>query len=245
MNYIIEIATSNFASTKAAVKGGADRIELCSALTEGGLTPSHGYLLHCRKTFQIPLFPIIRVRGGDFLYSEDEFEVMKNDVLFCRQANFDGVVTGFLAEDGSVNKERMSAIVKLAHPMQVTFHRAFDRCKHPFEALEHIIDSGCKRILTSGQQLKAADGAGLIQRLVAAAANRIIIMPGSGVRPENIAALAAKTGAKEFHSSLHQTVNSGMQFMHPAFAGEMGEYVKATVDPGEVQALKGALRPLA
>jgi copper homeostasis protein len=241
LNYTIEIATSNYSSTAAAVKGGASRIELCSALSEGGLTPSHGYMVKCRNDFATPLFPIIRPRGRDFLYTQEEFEVIKKDVAFCKQQNFNGVVTGFLNEDGTIDENRLSTIVGLAYPMEVTFHRAFDRCKNPFEALEDIINAGCTRILTSGQKLKAEEGAGLIQDLVIVAANRIIIMPGSGVRKENIAELARQTGAREFHASLRSTSKSNMQFLHPAFKNEAGEYTHDTIDPGEVQAMFEAL----
>lgn len=243
MRYTIEIATSNYASTAAAVKGGANRIELCSALSEGGLTPSYGYLNKCRNDFSITtLFPIIRPRGGDFFYSEEEFDIIKKDLQFCRQANFDGIVTGYLNKDGSVDKNRLSTIVELAFPMDVTFHRAFDRSKNPFEALEDIISTGCRRILTSGQKSKAEEGANLIKNLVIVAANRIIIMPGSGVRKENIAALARQTGAKEFHSSLRSTSKSNMEFVHPTFENEPGEYMNDSIEPGEVQALFEALK---
>lgn len=241
MNYTIEIATGNYASTFAAVKGGANRIELCSALSEGGLTPSHAYLLQCRHDFTIPMFPIIRPRGGDFLYSEEEFEVMKNEVLFCKDANFEGIVTGFLTANGSIDKERLLTITSLAFPMQVTFHRAFDRCADPFKALEDIIKSGCKRILTSGQKLTAPDGAELIQQLVVASAGRIIIIPGSGVRKDNIATLAIRTGAVEFHSSLRSYSKSNMHFIHPTFANEAGDYDLVTIQSGEVAELYNAL----
>lgn len=242
LSYTIEIATASYASTAAAVKGGASRIELCSALSEGGLTPSYAYLLKCRHDFSIPLFPIIRPRGGDFLYTEEEFEIIKKDVVFCRETNFEGIVTGFLNGDGSIDTERLLTIVELAHPMQVTFHRAFDRCNNPFEALEEIIGCGCKRILTSGQKLTAPDGAELIRQLIRAAVNRITIMPGSGVRKDNIAALAKKTGATEFHSSLRSTTKSNMQFMHPVFKDEAGEYANDTIEPEEVRALFTALQ---
>lgn len=241
LNYTIEIATSNYASTLCAVKGGASRIELCSALTEGGLTPSYAYLLKCRKDFSLPIFPIIRPRGGDFLYSEEEFEIIKKDVLFCRDTNYDGIVSGFLTKEGTIDQERLLTIVELAHPMQVTFHRAFDRCKEPLVAIEQIINAGCKRILTSGQAPKATEGKRLIQQLVEAAAGRIIIMPGSGVRKDNIAALAEATGATEFHSSLRSVSASNMTFVHPAFADEAGDYNVDTIDPAEVKALRDAL----
>lgn len=242
MKYTIEIATANYESTAAAVKGGASRIELCSSLSEGGLTPSYGYLLKCRNNFNLPIFPIIRPRGGDFLYIEEEFEIIKKDVVFCKEANFDGIVTGFLNRDGSVDKERLSTIVELAYPMQVTFHRAFDRCKNPFEALEDVIDAGCKRVLTSGQKLKAMEGAQLIHDLIAAAAKRIIIMPGSGVRKENIATLAKLTGAIEFHSSLRSTVESKMKYIHPFFKNEESDYTTDIIKLEEVRALFNSLQ---
>ncbi|MCW3079541.1 copper homeostasis protein CutC [Segetibacter sp.] len=240
MNYIIEIATSNYASTAAAVAGGASRIELCAALSEGGITPSFGYLKKCRKDFTVPLFPIIRPRGGDFSYTDEEFEIIKQDVIFCRETNFEGIVTGFLATDGSIDKERILTIVELAYPMEVTFHRAFDRCKNPFEALEDIISVGCKRILTSGQKPTAPEGADLIQQLIGQAEDRIVIMPGSGVRKENIAILARTTGAKEFHSSLSSTTKSNMRFIHPDFENEAGDYSINTVWAEEVQLLFNA-----
>jgi copper homeostasis protein len=242
LNYTIEIATSNYTSTAAAVAGGASRIELCAALSEGGLTPSFAYLSKCRKDFSIPLFPIIRPRGGDFLYTDEEFELIKQDVIFCREINFEGIVTGFLLQDGSIDKERILTIVELAYTMEVTFHRAFDRCRDPFEALEDIIGAGCKRILTSGQKPTAPEGAALIKQLVTVAGNRIIIMPGSGVRKDNIAALASQTGAKEFHSSLRSTAQSNMQFIHPNFRNEPGDFSRDTVAQEEVQSLFIALQ---
>lgn len=244
MKYTIEIATSNYASTATAVKGGASRIELCSALSEGGLTASRAYLLKCRKDFHIPLFPIIRPRGGDFLYSEEEFDIIKKDIVFCRDSNFNGIVTGFLLKDGSIDKERTLTIVELARPLEVTFHRAFDRCKDPLTALEDIIEVGCKRILTSGQQTKAPDGVGLIRQLIDLANDRLIIMPGSGVRKENIAAIASETGAREFHSSLRSVSKSEMQFVHPVYKDETGDYSSDSIDAAEVRALFRALDKL-
>ena len=242
MNYLVEIATENYASTAAAVKGGAHRIELCGALSEGGLTPSHAYQLKCREDFDLPIFPIIRPRGGDFLYSEEEFEIIKKDVIHCREIGFEGIVTGFLNPDGTIDKERLLTVVELAFPMQVTFHRAFDRCASPFDALEVIIDTGCKRILTSGQKQTAPEGAELITKLVERAAGRIIIMPGSGVRKENVASLARQTGALEFHSSLRSRQRSNMQYIHPAFANDELDYSSNMVLAEEVVALVTALK---
>ena len=125
MNYIIEIATADFITTKAAVEGGADRIELCAALTEGGTTPSQGMIRRCREAFAVSLFPIIRPRGGDFLYSDDEYEIMLKDVLLCKQSGCDGIVTGLLRSNGDIDLSRTARLVEAAYPMEVTFHRAF------------------------------------------------------------------------------------------------------------------------
>jgi len=241
LNYIIEIATTDFITTKSAVEGGADRIELCAALTEGGITPSYGTIIKCREAFDVQIFPIIRNRSGDFLYTDDEFEIMMHDVKLCKQIGCDGVVIGVLHKDGSIDIQRTAKLVETAYPLEVTFHRAFDRCKDPFEALEQLIKIGCQRILTSGQQPTAPQGVELIAQLVKAADERIIIMPGSGVRKENIKELQQKTGAIEFHSSLRSKANSQMQFIHPAFAASEESYSNPAIDAAEVRALKESL----
>jgi len=224
MSYVLEIATSDFATTQLAVEGGADRIELCCNLGEGGTTPAYGVLRQCREKFDLPLFPIIRPRSGDFLYTRDEFACMIEDVKICKALGFDGVVAGILLSDGHIDRSRMAKLVNAAYPMSVTFHRAFDRCHDPLNALEEIIEIGCERILTSGQQLQAPDGVALIRQLNEAAAGRIIIMPGSGVRPENVAQLAGQTGCVEFHASLRAKEKSRMAFVQPAFAGDADSY---------------------
>src|SRR5215203_2842879 len=150
MGYIIEIATSGFPSSLAAVQGGADRIELCDNLSEGGTTQSYGCIKLCREKLDVALFPIIRPRGGDFFYNDDEYSIMLQDVKLCKQLGCDGVVIGILNADGTIDTERSRKLVELAYPMEVTFHRAFDRCRDAFEALEQLIGIGCTRILTSG-----------------------------------------------------------------------------------------------
>ncbi|HYC28631.1 MAG TPA: copper homeostasis protein CutC [Chitinophagaceae bacterium] len=241
MSYLIEIATSDFASSYAAVLGGANRIELCDNLSEGGTTQSYGTIKQCREKLSVALFPIIRPRGGDFFYTDDEYAVMTQDLKLCRQLGCDGVVIGLLNADGSIDAERTKRLIDLAYPMEVTFHRAFDRCRDPFEALEQLIEIGCTRILTSGQQPAAPAGAELIAELVKKADDRIAIMPGSGVRKENIRELATKTGATEFHSSLRTRVESKMQYRHPAFAGSAESYSHYSVLAEEVKALKDAI----
>lgn len=240
VKYIIEIATTDFITTKSAVEGGADRIELCANLAEGGTTASYGTIRQCREAFSVSLFPIIRPRGGDFLYTREEFEIMQQDVIMCKNLGCDGVVVGLLNSDGSIDVVRTAQLVDDAYPLSVTFHRAFDRCKDPFKAIEELSDIGCERILTSGQQPSAPDGVPLLTELNKAAGN-IIIMPGSGIRKENIRSIAEQTGCTEFHSSLRDKKKSGMQFIHPAFEGSAESYLNNAIDPAVVRALKNAL----
>jgi copper homeostasis protein len=240
--FLIEIATSDLTTTKAAVEGGADRIELCANLAEGGTTASYGTIRKCRELFTVSLFPIIRPRGGDFLYTVDEIALMKEDVRLCKQLGCDGVVIGLLNADGNIDMENTAALIELAYPLCVTFHRAFDRCKDPFEAMEQLIGIGCERILTSGQQPSVTDGMELVAALNRQAEGRIIIMPGSGVRKENIKMLFEKTCCLEFHSSLRGKQDSRMQFIHPAFKGSAESYTNNYIDPNEVKALREALQ---
>ena len=241
MKYTIEIATSDFLTTKSAVEGGADRIELCANLAEGGTTPSYGHIKQCREAFEILIYPIIRPRGGDFLYNKEEFEIMLQDVKLCKQLGCDGVVIGLLNSNGSIDIKRTAVLVEAAYPLGVTFHRAFDRCRDPFEAMEQLIGIGCERILTSGQKPAAPEAIELIAQLNKAADERIVIMPGSGVRKENIKMLAEQTGCVEFHSSLRDKVKSAMEFVHPAFDGSEESYMNNAVDKNEVVAFRNAL----
>ena len=241
MKYLIEIATSDFLTTKSAVEGGADRIELCANLAEGGTTPSYAHIKKCKEAFNIPLFPIVRPRGGDFLYTKDEFEIMKNDIKLCKELGCEGIVIGLLNMDGTIDMTRTSELIDLAYPLEVTFHRAFDRCKDPFIALEELIEIGCQRILTSGQKPTVIEGVDLIAGLNKKADDRIIILPGSGVRKDNIKMLAEKTGCIEFHSSLRGKSKSPMQFVHPAFADSAESYSNNEISPNEVRALRNAL----
>lgn len=241
-NYIIEVATSDFETTRWAVQGGADRIELCANLAEGGVTASLGTIKQCRDAFDVSLYPIIRPRGGDFLYTDEEFAIMLQDVILCKELGCEGVVIGLLKADGTIDLKRTSLLIQAAYPLGVTFHRAFDRCKDPFEALEQLIGIGCERILTSGQQPGAPDGVELIAALNKVADHRIIIMPGSGVRKENIRSLADQTGCTEFHSSLRGKAKSNMEFIHPAFASSQESYMNNAIDPEEVRELRKALK---
>jgi copper homeostasis protein len=239
--YILEIATSDFETTRSAVEGGADRIELCANLNEGGTTPSYGTIYQCRERIDVLLYPIIRPRGGDFLFTSDEYEVMLHDAKLCKQLGCDGIVIGLLNEDGTIDVKRTAAIIEIAYPMGVTFHRAFDRCRDAFEALEQLVQIGCERILTSGQQPTVNEGMDLITQLNKAADHRIAIMPGSGVRKENLKTLAEKTGCIEFHSSLRGKIKSKMKFIHPSFEDSAESYTNNSIDPFEVRALKKIL----
>ena len=239
--FILEIATSDFETTKSAVEGGADRIELCANLNEGGTTPCYGTIYQCRERFDVLLYPIIRPRGGDFLYTDDEYEIMLHDVKLCKQLGCDGIVIGLLNNDGAIDGIRTAALIEIAYPMGVTFHRAFDRCRDPWEAMEQLIEIGCERILTSGQQPTVNEGMELITELNKMADHRIIIMPGSGVRLGNIKLLAEKTGCKEFHSSLRSRTKTKMEFIHPAFENSAETYMNNFIDAFEVNALKKSL----
>ena len=233
----IEIATTDFPTTQSAVEGGAHRIELCANLAEGGTTPSFGMLKHCREKFQVELYPMIRPRGGDFFYTEEEFKLMLDDAKLCKQLGCDGIVTGFLNRDGSIDVQRTSKIVEAVYPLGVTFHRAFDRCRDPFQAMEELIEIGCERILTSGQKPNALDGAPLIGKLNEKADHRIIIMPGAGVNVETIGRIREITGCVEFHASLRTTRKSEMEFVHAEFAGSNESYTNNAIDPDEVRRL--------
>ena len=216
MNFKLEVIGFNIESCILAQAAGANRIELCDNPGDGGTTPSYGFIKAAREKLQIQLYPIIRPRGGDFLYSDAEFEIMKTDVQISKQLGCDGVVIGILHADGTVDKERCKQLVELAYPMGVTFHRAFDRTTDASQALEDIIEIGCERILTSGLQPTALQGADTIAALIMQADERIIIMPGSGVRADNIIELAKKTGAVEFHTSARINIDSKMNYSNEA-----------------------------
>ena len=232
MSTKLEIAVFSVEAALAAIDAGADRIEFCENPKEGGTTPSFGSLSALISLTTKPVFPIIRPRGGDFLYTNNEFNAMRSDVLMARKLDYPGIVIGLLNADGSIDTERTKRLVDLASPMEVTFHRAFDRCKDPFKALEDIISTGCKRILTSGQVPNAADAIPLLKKLVEQAGDRIIIMPGSGVRSNNIKEIMQATGAKEMHSSARKMLPTQMLY----FKATMQEELLSTgVDKEEIK----------
>jgi copper homeostasis protein len=211
----MEISCYSVQSALNAENGGAHRVELCAAPPLGGITPSYGMIELTKETISIPLFVIVRPRGGDFLYSETEFEVMKRDIRFCKEACVDGIVIGVLKADGRVDTKRTEELIRLARPMEVTFHRAFDMTADPFRALEDLIGLGVDRVLTSGQKNTAWEGKDLIKKLVERAGNDLIVMPGAGINEINIGEMATYTGAEEFHSSAGSMVKGKMIYRNP------------------------------
>lgn len=218
MHYTFEICANSAESCVAAQAGGAHRVELCASMPEGGTTPSFGEIRLARKLIDIRLHVIIRPRGGDFLYTPLELDIMEEDIHMARQAGADGVVFGCLTPEGDLDMPAMRRLMKISEGMSVTFHRAFDYVRSPEQVLEHLIDLGVNRVLTSGQQSTAMQGASLLAALVRQAAGRIVIMPGCGVNEWNIAELAACTGASEFHFSARELKESKMLLRNPALS---------------------------
>jgi len=235
----LEIIGFNIESCLAAQEAGADRIELCGSPGEGGTTPSYGLVQSAREKLEIDLYVMIRPRGGDFLYTDDEFEMMMKEVEFCKRLGCDGIVTGILTTNGKVDIPRCRQLIDLAYPLEATFHRAFDRVADPFEALENIIQLGFERILTSGLKPKAIESLRLLEELINKADGRIIIMPGSGVTSQNIISIAETTGAKEFHSSASFSKESEMKFIN----SEMNESLNhVSVNKEEVRRMVDLLK---
>lgn len=237
--FILEICCFNLQSVIVAVGSGADRIELCMDPGDGGTTPSYGLIRAARAaTLGVRLYPIIRPRGGDFFYDKDDYTQMLLDIALCRELGCDGVVIGGLTQDGRVDKEHCARLVEAAGPLGVTFHRAFDRAADPLEALEDVIGLGCERLLTSGLKPTAMEGASLLKTLVSRAGDRLRVMPGGGVRAENVVALQTGTGAREFHTAARVPVPSLMQYVNPS----MQEHLTAVaVHSGEVRQMRTLL----
>ena len=249
MRYVIENCANGAESALRAQEGGADRVELCAGIPEGGTTPSAGEIVKARQLLTTTrLNVIIRPRGGDFCYSADELDIMAYDIGMARKAGADGVVFGVLNTDGTVNLEAMRRLMDAARGMNVTFHRAFDVCCNPLETLEQIISLGCDHILTSGQEPTAEKGIALLSQLNERAAGRITIMPGCGVNAGNIAHIASATGCREFHFSGRSEVASAMRYRNPkvSMSGTDGrdEYSRQLTDPENIRAAREALESL-
>lgn len=237
----IEICANSVESAVKAQQAGAYRVELCAGIPEGGTTPSFGEIRMARQLLnQTKLHVIIRPRGGDFLYSPIEQEIMLHDIKVARQLGADGVVFGCLTAKGYVDVPLMQKLMNAVGEMSVTFHRAFDMCSNPKEALEQIIGLGIDRVLTSGQEATAEKGIPLLKELVEQADGRIIIMPGCGVNAGNIRKIAEETGTSEFHFSGRSSVDSGMIYRNSkvSMGGtvKIEEYLKDVTDPDKVKA---------
>ncbi|ELQ6123207.1 copper homeostasis protein CutC [Cronobacter dublinensis] len=240
---LLEICCYSLACAVTAQEAGADRIELCSAVNEGGLTPSAGVLKGARAQLTLPVHPIVRPRGGDFCYRADEFATMLDDIAFIRELGFAGLVTGVLNEDGEVDIARMRKIMRAADGMAVTFHRAFDMCASPLKALEELTDLGVARILTSGQQATAEKGISLITELKRQS-RAPIIMAGAGVRLSNLDLFLAQ-GIDELHSSAGIHIASPMRYRNTGVSmssdASADEYARYQVDGNAVTAMKAAM----
>lgn len=244
---LLEICANSIESAIAAEKGGADRIELCANLSEGGTTPSYGQIKWCVENLQLEVWPLIRPRGGDFLYTEAEFECILEDISFCKQIGCHGVVAGILDKDGNVDEIRCRQIIATASPMPVAFHRAFDMSRNLEESLETIIALGFVRILTSGGKANAAIGANEIAQLIIQADDRIEMMPGAGVNSDNLLEIAKITGAKCFHTTAKAKFASKMNFQNAI--GKIGdkdadEFSYEQTDLNKVKVLKEILNDL-
>ena len=238
---LLEVAANSVASAIAAQDGGAGRVELCAALEVGGLTPSYAQIALARERLRIPLYVLVRPRAGDFLYGDEECETMLRDIENCAALGCDGVVLGVLDAQGDVDRARNRTLVSAARArgLGVTFHRAIDVSRDPLRALEDIISLGCERVLSSGAQPSAPQGADLLREMVLRAAGRIVVMPGAGIDAGNIAALRARTGALEFHASAKRTLRSGMRRTPVSSLGmEAGE---TRTDIDAVRALVAAM----
>jgi copper homeostasis protein len=223
---VFELCAESVEACLAAQAGGAHRIELCTALSEGGLTPSHGLIRGALQS-GLPVHVLLRPRGGDFLYSPTELEVMREDLSYARSLGVSGVVLGLLRADGTVDLEQTRELVELAGPLEVTFHRAFDHAAAHAEALEDIISTGCKRVLTSGGERDVVRGAESLARLVEQAAGRIAIAVGGGLRLSNATAVARATRAQHFHGSVHRRVTSPMLYQGSGVLEDEGAFTKA------------------
>jgi len=243
---VSEICVESVAAARAAEEAGADRVELCAGLLEGGTTPSAGTIAVARRGLRLGLMVMIRPRGGDFCYDAAEFDAMRRDVEIAKEHGADGVVLGILRPDGTVDAERTQALVDLARPLSVTFHRAFDMARDLDEALETIVESGARRILTSGGEASALEGLERIRRLVEQAGDRIVILPGGGITERNVARIVAGTGAREIHFACRALAEGPMRHRNPHcfMGGELRppEYDRWTTTAQGIRAVLDAAR---
>lgn len=243
---LIEIAANSLQSALNAQDGGASRIELCSALELGGITPGAGLIRKVRQALDIPVFVLIRPRSGDFIFTDREMEVMLEDVKFCVSEGIDGIVWGGLNADGTIDEDRLKIMKREANGLQFTFHRAFDHCVDPLEGLNTLIKNKIDRLLTSGQASNVVDGRMMIKKLINEAKGRITVMPGCGLNENNIQPIAAFTGATEFHASMKSLVKSQAQFNHKnvllSSGADIPEHDYFISDRNKIEKLVSALK---
>ena len=246
MNYKLEICVDSVESAINAQAAGADRVELCDNLIEGGTTPSYGSLASARNNLSIGLHVIIRPRGGDFLYSDLEYDLMRRDIEICGESGIDGIVTGILLPGGNIDIERTAKLFEFAYPMSTTFHRAFDMCSDPVQGLEDVISTGASRLLTSGLKNKAQDGIELIRQLIIQSGDRLIIMPGSGIDETNAALIITATKAREIHLTGRNIIESEMIFRRQGInmGGVTGvpEFSRKVADTERIKKIIGILK---
>jgi copper homeostasis protein len=243
---VLEICIDGVASARAAAAGGADRVELCAALPEGGTTPSAGMIRAVRELFPGKLMVIIRPRGHDFLYDDDEIGVMCEDIRVCHRLGVDGVVIGCLAADGRVDRDACGRLLDCAGSLDVTFHRALDMARDPQEALDEVMAMGIRRVLSSGAAADVVAGMPVLRSLIERAGDRCVVMPGGGVTPENLAGILDSTGAREVHLSARQPLASAMLFRNPdCFMGAFtraDEYTRRVTAAADVRRCAEILR---
>ncbi len=240
----LEVIIDSVESAMNAQKGGADRLELCANLVEGGTTPSIGMMKMCNDSVSLPINVMIRPRGGDFFYSENEFSIMKEDIKVAKELGLNGVVLGLLKTDGCVDVIRTKELVEYSRPMEVTFHRAIDMTPSLEDALEDIIKTGADRILTSGGKQKAEFGIDIVAQLVEKADGRIVVMVGSGVNDENISKMISGTSATEYHVSCRRKFKSEMVYRNDiSMSGfEFDEYSKSVTDIKKIEQIKNVFK---
>jgi Uncharacterized protein involved in copper resistance len=246
MNYKLEICVDTVGSAIEAQNAGADRVELCNNLSEGGTTPGIGTISSARNNLTIGLHVMIRPRGGDFLYTDLEYDIMRREIESCGECGVDGIVLGILESGGTIDVERTARLIEFARPMSVTFHRAFDMCSDPFKSLDDVIATGAERLLTSGLKNKADEGTELISQLVRQAGKKIIIMPGSGINESNIGLIAMNTGAAEFHLTGRKIIESEMTFRRQNISMgntlDIPEFYRKVVDPDMIRSIINKLK---
>ena len=242
---LCEICVESLDGALTAQEAGAHRIELCSSLSEGGLTPSAGLIKQVRKHVHLPIHVMIRPRRGDFCYASTEIDTMISDITYAKEQGANGIVLGLLKPNGTINPNNTQCLIKVAHPLTITFHRAFDLTRDPFEALETLIHLGIHRILTSGCQPSVEEGVDTIQKLIAHAQDHIIIMPGGGINEQNVKTIIQKTNAKEIHFSGRTQIDSAMKHRneHVAFSSPtQSEYTRHITDRNRICALLKATK---